>query len=153
MLTYKSNKQLNHKTTATGRFSGYAAIYDYKDKHQDILMPGCFSDFLKIHPVENIKLLWQHDPELEIGIINNMVEDDIGLKIDATLNLETNLGMDAYIMLQRNKINSLSVGFNVVDCYDDMQNDYRAITSAHLAEVSLVCDPANPLAKIIKVDT
>ncbi len=146
-ITYQ--KQLLHNLTIKSLnsnnvlISGYASVYNTPDEHNDLIVKGAFS---KIIP-QNIKLLWQHDSQKPIGIVNSLLEDDYGLRIDATINNNVVAGKDAIELISQGALDGLSVGF-YVKLADYNNLGQRIISKADLVEVSIVTFPANHHAKI-----
>ncbi len=136
-----------------GRFSGYASVFNTVDSQGDSIAPGAFQQSLEVWRLRKRwpSLLWQHDLHNPIGVIERMVEDDYGLKIQAVLLLDASLARDAYALLKGGAIDSLSIGYVPVDVVKDKASGIRTITSMTLWEVSLVTFPANPLARISDV--
>lgn len=128
----------------TGEIEGYGSIFNNVDLHGDVILKGAFTENLNSNP--KIKLLWQHDPTHPIGIINKIEETDVGLFIQATLNLEITQAKEAYLMVKSGIIEGLSIGFEVEEC--SVVNDIRYIEKASLWEVSIVTFPANQQALI-----
>ena len=56
----------NHEN---GLIEGYASVFDVIDQHNDIIKPGAF----KKVKLKELKLLWQHNPEILIGKIESIV--------------------------------------------------------------------------------
>ena len=61
--------------------SGYAAVFNNKDKAGDILIKGCFAKSIQDRGPESqandkIIMLWQHDQHEPIGKITKLIEDE-----------------------------------------------------------------------------
>jgi HK97 family phage prohead protease len=138
----------------TGIFSGYASTFGGDpDAYGDIVQKGAFSDSLKKNGWggNGIKLLWQHDSTAVIGVWKELVETEKGLKVTGELAVNTTLGKDAYELLKMGAINTLSIGFNIVEAEDDRQTKTRQLNKLDLFEISLVTFPANVSATIEQV--
>ncbi|RYE05672.1 MAG: phage major capsid protein [Rickettsiaceae bacterium] len=123
--------------------SGYASVFGVADQDNDILIKGAFSETIN----NKVKLLWQHDKSKPIGIINILIEDDYGLKVEAAINSNILYGREAIELIKQGAINALSVGFNIVaSSYNEIGQ--RLISSVELIEISIVTFPANNLAQI-----
>ncbi len=144
----KNSYQFEIKSLAeTGVISGYASVFNVEDSHCDLITSGAFSNSIINHKkLKNIKLLWQHQQEYPIGIIENISEDQYGLHIEAKLLLEVDKAREAYALIKAGAINGLSIGFEV-EKYHHIKN-VRIITQINLWEISLVTFPANNLAQI-----
>jgi HK97 family phage major capsid protein len=121
---------------------GYASVYNIADAHNDIIGKGAIN-----FATNDVKFLWQHDYSKPIGVINSIIEDDYGLKIDATINNKISVGKETIELLKQKAINGLSVGIHVLETKYNA-NQERIITKAELIEVSVVTFPANNQAKI-----
>ena len=70
--------------------SGYAAVFNNRDKAGDILLKGCFAKSIQDRGPESqandkIIMLWQHDQHEPIGRISVLKEDDRGLYFEAVI--------------------------------------------------------------------
>lgn len=63
---------------ADGRFAGYASVFDVVDSQGDRMRKGAFRNSLNTRQTP-IKLLWQHQWENPIGVIDSIFEDARGL--------------------------------------------------------------------------
>lgn len=137
----------------TGRISGYASVFNYRDNHGDIVEKGSFAASLKAMNQTNTfpKMLWQHQSDTPIGRWDTMREDDHGLYVEGTLLLSLNKGRDVYEMIKNNMIDGLSIGCHVVESVKSHDRDARLLTKIDLLEVSLVTFAANQQAKILSV--
>lgn len=140
----KINQKLIIKSMSEGfAISGYASVYDIADQHNDIIVKGAFADLEN----KNVKLLWQHNHEKPLGVIQNIFEDDYGLKVEAVINNKIEGGIEAIELIKQGAVNALSVGFNIVSShFNDIGQ--RVITEANLIEISIVTFPANTEAQI-----
>jgi HK97 family phage prohead protease len=139
---------INHNQES-GFFSGYASVFSIIDNHNDVIMPGSFSNAINNH--KNIKLLWQHKEEQPIGQILHLEEDSYGLKIEARLLRDVQQADEAYVLIKEGAIKGLSIGYRVKDFIIDPNEGVRYIKEIELFEVSLVTFPANNRAEITAV--
>lgn len=117
------------------RFAGYASVFDHPDSGNDIVRKGAFAGA----PARGLPVLRQHDPRLRIGTVDDVVEDDRGLRVIATLaNGQT---------AQRG--DGLSFGYRVLK---SAQGTYRELLEVELLEISLVRQPMQSRARIIAVE-
>lgn len=124
------------------RFAGYAAVFDRIDRGGDVVRRGAFADSLAHRRA--VPLLWQHRPGAVIGTIETLAEDARGLRVVARVHDPT-----AAALVARGTMTGLSFGYRV-----------RAAAGAHprelialdLAEISLVAQPMQPLARVVAVD-
>jgi HK97 family phage prohead protease len=128
-------------------FSGYAAAYGNVDHDGDILHPGVFAKSIKeAFPAGKIKVLWQHkDP---LGMPVAMHEDSKGLYVEAKIS-KTALGNEALELINDGVVDSMSVGFRMVNGKSDRDaSGIRHIREGALIEFSAVTFPANEQAVI-----
>ncbi len=144
-----SNHKLEIKSLSeNGNFSGYASMYSVIDSYNDIILPGAFGS---IETASSVKLLWQHDPQIPIGVLNKIEETSLGLYIEAKILTTIEKGREAYELLKANIIDGLSIGFETLSYR--VVGEYRHITKLKLWEVSVVTFPANEAARISDVSS
>ncbi|MFT3724648.1 MAG: HK97 family phage prohead protease [Hyphomonadaceae bacterium] len=131
----------------TGKFSGYASVWDSADSYGDVIRKGAFAKTIKrMRPA----LLWQHDPGQPIGKWTSVSEDERGLRVEGKLVLETRQGAEALALLRADALNGLSIGFRTLRS-ERGPNGGRIITEIELPEVSLVTMPAATKARVDSV--
>lgn len=142
-----------------GAISGYAATWTREpDSYGDVIAKGAFTECLEKLKEEGrkIPLLFNHDSaELRayIGIVNDLEEDDHGLKFDA--------GFDATDEAQRareltldGRLCKFSFAYDILDEGEVELEDGRKaneLRKLNIHEVSLVMYPANPDTGVIEV--
>jgi len=129
-----------------GAFAGYASVFGNMDSQKDIVLKGAFKS--SIAAKSGIKLLWQHQPDEPIGVINKMAEDEYGLYMEGQLLLDVQKAREAYSLLKSGAINGLSIGYMPTDYSTDYESGVRFLKQVELWEVSLVTFPANPQAVV-----
>ncbi|MDR1494474.1 MAG: HK97 family phage prohead protease [Rickettsiales bacterium] len=134
------------KFDESGKFYGYANVFNVEDSQGDIVLNGAFSKTLR--DARNIKLLFQHNPKDVMGQITLLREDVLGLYVEGRIHLEDQLGKNIYRYIQNDLLNGLSIGYSVNDSSIDGRGR-RLIKSLTLLEISLVSSPANRFSKII----
>lgn len=130
-----------------GMFTGYASVFNVKDQVGDVCEKGCFAKTLQDR-VSKIKLLWQHDQKEIIGVWTAMYEDDYGLKVVGKLALSTQEGNRAYELMKMGALDTMSIGYKVVNEMYDRASDTRYLKEIKLYEVSLVTFPALEEAQV-----
>jgi HK97 family phage prohead protease len=147
-------------------FTGYGAVFGNIDSYGDAIQKGAFRETLRETRKTGIwpSLLLQHggwgmnaEDMTPIGIISEMEEDDVGLKMDAVL-APTQRGSDAYALMKmtpRPAISGLSIGYIPVEWKRNETpkegEARRTLTKIKLMEVSLVTFPANSKARVLSV--
>lgn len=155
--TYSTSFQLEGKSAVKsdtemgefGFFEGYASTFNNLDRHEDVILPGAFTDSLAKGP--QIKLLWEHDMSDLIGSIPEATEDSRGLRVKGRINLGTEKGREAYALLKAGDLDTMSIGYVVKDYEMDLETRIRKLKKLEVHEVSLVAFPANPRATVMDV--
>lgn len=149
-----------------GQFIAYASVFGNKDSYGDVVMPGAFADSLEEWGKGDsvIPLLFGHnmyDPDYNIGGVE-AEEDDHGLKVTATLDLESPKAQQTYRLIKGKRINQMSFAYDVIeggfakrkkdpDGPDDEDNteDVFELRKLKLYEVSVVPIGANQETEIL----
>ena len=128
-----------------GAFEGYGSVFGNLDSDADIVVRGAFQESLAEHARRGTmpKLLWQHRPDLPIGVWETIGEDQQGLRVKGRLLLDVQRGREAHALLKAGAIDGLSIGFQTLESETDEQRSVRKLTKLNLLEVSLVTFPAN----------
>ena len=124
--------------------SGYAAVFNNKDKAGDILLKGCFAKSIQDRGPESqandkIIMLWQHDQHEPIGRICVLKEDDRGLYFEAVID-DVERGNQAIKQLESGTLNQFSIGYSYVceKCEYDQERDAFIVKEVVLYEISVV---------------
>jgi HK97 family phage prohead protease len=133
-----------HNKPRTLTIEGYASIFNEPDQLNDVIFPGAFS----LKDVSNIPLLWQHYPNTPIGKIISAKEDKVGLWVTLALCIDTQVGIEAYKLIQSNILTGLSFGFKVIKSSKGQGRVRRVLHKVSLQEISVVTFPAHPKARI-----
>lgn len=154
------NKQLTHqnigfqiKEISDGTdpdfftFTGYASTFGNVDEVGDVIERGAFTESLA---VRKPKLLWQHQRDLPIGVIDVAQEDNNGLLISGRLPKNVQLAREAGELLKIGAIDSMSIGFRVKQAEKD-QDGIMRLRQVDLYEISWVSMPANTKAVLTSI--
>lgn len=124
--------------------SGYAAVFNNRDKAGDILLKGCFAKSIQDRGPESqandkIIMLWQHDQHEPIGKISVLVEDEKGLYFEAVID-DVERGNQAIKQLESGTLNQFSIGYSYVweKCEYDQERDAFIVKEVVLYEISVV---------------
>lgn len=124
--------------------SGYAAIFNNKDKVNDILVKGCFAKSINDRGPESsannkIIMLWQHDQREPIGRISVLKEDDKGLYFEAVID-DVERGNQAIKQLESGTLNQFSIGYSYVreKCEYEPNLEAYIVKEVVLYEISVV---------------
>lgn len=128
-------------------FEGYASTYNNVDLGDDVVMEGAFDNTMKTKKPNNIKILYQHDMRMPLGIATEFRDDKNGFFIRAKMPKEHSQAKDVMALMKCGAIDSMSIGYIPVKFdYDDRGT--RLLKEIDLHEVSLVTMPMNPKAMI-----
>lgn len=128
-------------------FRGYASTWDM-DEVQDMIHAGAFEETIKERlPQNKIKVLWQHDRSIPIGLPVEMSEDEKGLFTVSKIS-DTTMGRDYMKLIKDGVVDRLSIGFNIAQSEFREDEWTRDIFKVHLFEYSPVTFPANENAVI-----
>lgn len=130
-----------------GTFIGMASVYNVKDLHDDIVLPGAFAKTIAERPL--VKLLYQHDTREPIGV-GEVSDSRAGLVIKGKLALGVQRARDTHELLKAGVLDSLSIGYDVIKSRP-FKDGTRHLTEIRLWEVSVVTFPANTAAVIADV--
>lgn len=131
-----------------GVFEGYGSIFGVVDQHADIVAKGAFGKSIR---KEKPVMLWQHRPDMPIGVYDMVKEDDKGLYVKGAINLDVQAGREAYALLKQGAISGMSIGYNARKWSMDNKKGIRTLEEIDLWEISLVTFPANTLATVTNV--
>ncbi|RME65614.1 MAG: HK97 family phage prohead protease [Alphaproteobacteria bacterium] len=134
-----------------GAFEGYASVFDRLDDGRDMVAHGAFRASIGRRGASGIKLLWQHDPRDPIGIIEEIGEDSVGLRVAGRLLLDLSRARDAYRLMQAGALDGLSIGYRVKRAEVDAKTGVRRLLELDLWEVSLVTFPMQAAARLIRL--
>lgn len=132
-------------------FSGYGSTFGNADLVGDVIMPGAFTESLaKRMP----KMLYCHQMNvLPIGKFVEAREDANGLFLRGQLPKNVQMSRDVGELMKFGAVNSMSIGFRLLDYNYDKENGITYMNKVDLWEVSVVGVPANPKATITTVKT
>ena len=133
-----------------GRFAGYASVFGIVDAQRDIVRSGAFRRSLKSRSGP-VQLLWQHQWNEPIGIIEKIFEDARGLYVEGRLLMDVARAKEAFALLKAGVMKGLSIGYTVKSYRRDPDSGVRELLELDLWEVSLVTMPANAAAQVTVV--
>lgn len=113
--------------TAEGQFEGYASVFGIMDLARDVVMPGAFTETLAKRGVGGVRLLWQHDPAVPVGVWEHIAEDRHGLHVRGRLNLETPKAHELAHLMQQGALDGLSIGYRTKAQRRDPQTGLRRL--------------------------
>lgn len=120
-VQFKDATGFKETEEGSGIFEGYASVFGNVDSYGDKVLKGAFSKSLaKSFPNNGagIPCYWSHrmdDPEFILGETISAVEDDHGLKVRVSLDLDNPKAAAAYRALKAGAVNQMSFAYEVLD--------------------------------------
>ena len=136
-----------------GVFEGYASVFDTEDHHGDTVKKGAFMAGLKKLAKEKrkIKMLFNHDRFLPLGVFKEADEDAQGLYVLGKLTLGVQKADETRLLMKDEAIDSMSIGGYVRKELVDQKTWKRDLLEIELKEISPVVFPALDAARIVSV--
>lgn len=134
-----------------GRFSGYASLFGEADLGRDVVMPGAFRRSLAERGAGGIRMLFQHDPAMPIGVWEAIQEDARGLFVRGRLTTEVAKAREVLALMRAGGLDGLSIGFRTVRGRKDARSGFRRLLEVDLWEISVVTFPMHPAARVSAV--
>ncbi len=144
-------KQIERDGKKLGIVEGHIATFDI-DRGDDRFSPGVFNESieeLKRLGKTHLPLKDSHGRTIGGFPLDQIKEDSKGVFAVGEINLEIELGRDAYSLAQQKVYDSFSVGFISLDV--DWIDDIREIRKGELLEASLLDIPMNLNARVTEV--
>ncbi len=137
-----------------GQFTGYASVFGNVDSYGDVVERGAFTRTLTewAGKPASIPVLWGHDmndPFANIGALDHAEEDERGLKVTGTIDLENPTAAQVYRLLQSGRVSSMSFAYLIKE--SERRGSANHLLDLDLLEVSIVSVPANTEALILDV--
>lgn len=132
----------------TGRFAGYASVFERADESGDIVMPGAFRKSLAKRGAPGIRLLFQHDPKEPVGTWEAIGEDGFGLWVEGRLVPGVPRADALRRLIERRAVDGLSIGFRTVKATREPATGHRRLWQIDLWEISIVTFPMMDAARI-----
>lgn len=158
-IQFKDATGFKETEDGSGIFEGYASVFGNVDSYGDKVIKGAFAKSLaKSFPNDGagIPCYWSHrmdDPEFILGKTVSAVEDDHGLKVRVSLDLDNPKAAAAYRALKAGAVNQMSFAYEVVDSHfvPDKGAKYGGVNELrelNIFEVSVVQIGANTATSI-----
>ena len=124
------------------RIAGYAALFGIADGARDTIRPGAFRRTL-LERRNPLPLYWQHRPDRRIGWVENVSEDQRGLRVVARID---NTQRRAATLLMQRAVDGLSFGYEARRWRRTEAG--RELADIELFEVSVVTHPLQYGARV-----
>jgi HK97 family phage prohead protease len=134
-----------------GVIEGYASVFGNADSGGDSVAPGAFRKSLGVRPADQVRMLWQHDPNEPIGVWEQISEDARGLLVRGRILGDVARGREVLSLLRAGAIDGLSIGFRTVRARMDERTGIRTLLEIDLWEISIVTFPMNAAARVAGV--
>ncbi|MDA5555621.1 HK97 family phage prohead protease [Shimia sp. MMG029] len=133
--------------------AGYASLFGASDQGGDVVQRGAYAKSLKalLDSGRQVKMLWQHDPRMPIGIWDEVCEDSKGLWVKGRLLESVAKGREAAALIAAGAIDGLSIGYRTQKATTGSKG-HRLLQELELWEVSLVTFPMLPSARLTTKD-
>lgn len=132
----------------TGRFAGYASVFERLDEAGDRVMPGAFRQSLGKRGAARLRMLFQHDPKEPVGIWDEVREDGFGLWAEGRLVPGVPRADALRRLIERRAVDGLSIGFRTVKSTREPGGGARRLWQIDLWEISIVTFPMMDWARI-----
>jgi HK97 family phage prohead protease len=127
--------------TDAGEITGNAWPFGLADSVGDIITKGAINQ-----AVDNLPMLFSHDPSDLIGTWDEVKQTDDGLIVKGKLHMDRPRARSVLAMVKGGLVSGLSIGFKTKASTKQGRN--RVISALDLFEVSIVRNPAHPRAQI-----
>ncbi len=100
----------------SGEFEGYGSTFGGEpDAYGDVIAPGAFTASLAAHKAAGTApvMLWAHDLARPIGRWTEIKEDQTGLFLRGSCNIDTAAGRDALAHIKAGDVTGLSIGYKI----------------------------------------
>ena len=124
------------------RFAGYAALFGKRDAGRDLIRMGAFARTLASRS-DALPLFWQHRPDLRVGWVDQIAEDERGLRVIASID---NPDGAAGLALRSGEVTGLSFGYRALG--SRTSDEGRELLDIELFEISLVTHPMQHGARV-----
>lgn len=124
---------------------GYASLWGKADLNGDVTAKGVFAQSLARTGAGGVRMLSQHEGRAVVGVWDEMVEDDRGLRVAGRILDWSAEARFAQAVARAGALDGLSIGFRATKARRDGR--LRVLSAVDLWEVSLVTFPMLPGAR------
>lgn len=138
------------------RIRGYASTFGNIDSYNDIIEPTAFDETIEAFEKgeKSIKILYNHEPDLSMGLLTRMGKDEYGLFVEGDIATDLVIGAETAIRIKRGIIDEFSIGYYLKDWYsDEVKPEIWHLTNIDLREVSVVTFAANERARVTEYES
>jgi HK97 family phage prohead protease len=134
-----------------GTFEGYASLFNRQDMGRDVVLPGAFRSSIAKRGAGGVRMLFQHDPAMPIGVWQRLYEDARGLFVRGRIMTEVAKGREVLSLMRAGALDGLSIGFRAEEGARDRRTGVRRLKAIDLWEISIVTFPMLSEARVSKV--
>ncbi|NJC41513.1 hypothetical protein GGQ87_001771 [Brevundimonas alba] len=127
------------------RIEGYASLWGVADLNGDVVARGAFGASLAATGGGGVRMLHQHESRSPVGVWDEMVEDERGLRVRGRIMDWSAEARFAQALSRAGALDGLSIGFRSQRARRDGR--LRVLVEVDLWEVSLVTFPMLPAAR------
>jgi len=124
---------------------GYASLWGVADLNGDVVARGAFAGTLAKVGAGGVKMLHQHEGRSPVGVWDEAVEDERGLRVRGRVFDWSPEARFAQALARAGAMDGLSIGFRSRRARRDGR--LRVLVEVELWEVSLVVFPMEPKAR------
>lgn len=124
---------------------GYASLWGVADLNGDVVAKGAFAASLARTGARRVRMLHQHEDRAIVGVWDEMIEDDRGLRVRGRIMDWSAESRFASALAKAGALDGLSIGFRSSRARRDGR--LRVLVEVDLWEVSLVTFPMLPGAR------
>ena len=125
-----------------GVIEGYGSAWNVVDSYREAVLPGAFKASLAKakRDKRTIKMLYQHDSHQPIGVWDELVEDDTGLRVRGRLLKDVSpKAAETFGLIREGALDELSIGYREIETRKDpVQPGVLFLKQLDLREVSIV---------------
>lgn len=140
------------KDTKTIKLEGVASLYNTPDDVDDVMLPGCFDDALKVKNQYPMLVSFKDTPPIGVW---NVKATDKGLEVEGEM-IVTESTREFADRILSGEIRGLSIGYRVEDGDFDVSvgenGSYMSFKKVNLTEVQIVTRPVLKGARITSID-
>ncbi len=136
---------LSRKGRGEVEIEGYASLWGAADLNGDVVARGAFADSLAKTGAGGVRMLHQHECRAVVGVWDEMVEDERGLRVRGRIQDWSGEARYAQALSRAGALDGLSIGFRAAKARRDGR--LRVLSAVELWEVSLVTFPMLPGAR------
>lgn len=146
------------KAGDAGYVEAYVSMFGNVDYGGDRMVPGAFSKTLAEwkDSGDPIPAIWSHDwdnPDAHIGVVEDVIEDEKGLKVRMKIDLDRPFANQVFHLLKNRRVREFSFGYITREAdvvQDDEYGDVREIRDVKLIEVGPTLVGMNPATQLLE---